>query len=77
MDLSSITGSPIVKNLLMKQLKGYFKDANITLITISLDSKNELDFKAYTDDVQVIKTTDLNDMQDFIKSEMEGTNNEL
>lgn len=59
MDLSSITGNPIVKNLLFKQLKSAMKENNISLIAITLDEKGEPNFEVFNNPVSVVDEAEL------------------
>jgi hypothetical protein len=59
MSLESITGNPIVKTVLLKQLKSAMKSENISLIAITMSDDGEPCIEVYKDPVTVIKNETL------------------
>lgn len=63
--IDSIAKNPVLKAMLMKQLKSAFSDPKIGLhmITISMNAENgELDFGLHTEKMRVLPETEFNNM---------------
>ncbi len=67
MDLSALTGNPIVKNLLMKQLKKIIAENDIKMITIIPNAAGEIDFELYQTESVVVDKTEFFNLINSIK----------
>jgi hypothetical protein len=62
MDLSAITSNPIVKTVLMKQLKKIIAENGVKLITIVPDETGELSFEVYTVEQVIVNKTEFDNL---------------
>lgn len=60
MSLEAITNNPLVKTVLLKQLKKVVEEHGIKLITIIPDADGELKFDVYNEEMKVLTNKDFN-----------------
>lgn len=62
MDIESLTGNSLVKNLLLKQLKSVVKEKGIKAILITPDSTGELNIEIHQEPIKVVAESDFNQL---------------
>lgn len=60
--INNILSNPLIKNVALGALKKAFREQSLSMVTITLDDQDELQFTIETEPVVIVKAADLQEL---------------